>query len=139
MVEMAVILPLLLLLLGGAVDFSRSLADRAAIVEVARTSARAACRTWVVNETAIKAQATRAVERYLGAAGYDPVDFQTDVRILDLDLSGTRYTKGVEVKVTALAPLRPLHFLPGSLSATISGAGFYRLENAHVWIKETEG
>ncbi len=135
---MLVVLPLLLLVLGGAVDFSRSLADRAGIIEIARTTARAASRSWVIDQDRIAKNAERAVERYLREVGYDLAHFTTDVQLLELPLGGNRYTMGVRVTVTAQASLRPYHFLPGPLLPTTSGTGFYRLENARVLIKESE-
>ena len=115
-VETLMVLPLLLAVLGGIVDFSRSLADRAAILEIARTVGRVAWPSWSIDESRIAAKATRTVTKCLDAAGYDPGVFRTQVRVHDLPLGGNRYTKRVTVTVTALASLRPYHFLPGQLA-----------------------
>lgn len=134
LIELLVVLPLLLVILGGIVDFSRSIDDRAALTEIARITARAASRTWVLDETSIGQEVGPSVDAYLDAAGYDSNLVQTQVRLLDLSLSGHRYTKGVDVTITALNPPRPYHFLPIGLLPPLTGRAFCRLENAPVTI-----
>lgn len=134
--EFVVVLPLLLIILGGVTDVSRALTDRAETVEMARTIGRACSRTWVINEPRVAARAEEALTRYLAAAGYDRGRFQLQARLLDLNLGGSRYTKAVEITVSE--DHRGFHFLPRWFEIPLAGRSVYRLENAHVEIRESE-
>lgn len=136
--EMVVVLPLLLLILGGVVDLSSSLADREVVVEVARTAGRVASRTWPAETSRVESSARTAAEHSLSAIGYRPEQFETVARIRELILGGNRYTLGVEVTVRAREARRRSYFLPGSLAPALSGSSFYRLENARVEIRDRD-
>ena len=129
-VEFVIVVPLLVLLLGGIVDYGAAVSDRAAIVEAARVGAREAAHSFDPQDTATITQKARdVVGRVLSGAGYDPSRYQTAVSIVDFPLGDGTAAKAVQVTVSADAGLRSFMFLP-SRSVRETASSTYRLEFA---------
>lgn len=129
MVEFAIVVPILLVLVMGIIDFGRMLAVAASLSSAVREGARQAAASSNLNEvaqvTAVKERVTRAFDPFGGAAigaanggtiAVTTPDANGDVSVT---VSGYRY-----------APITPIAALMGLRTVTFSRTATFRWERA---------
>lgn len=126
LVELAIALPILLLLVLGVVEFARAWNIKQAITDAAREGARIAA---VFNETTTQAQVEDAVEQSISHAGFDP-----SVAVIDSPADPTALNTGDWVVVRIEYPytfsvIRGLmNWVGGEAQITLRAASRFRKE-----------
>ena len=114
-VEMALVLPVLILLVGGIIDLGRAFMTEILVTNAAREGTRVAT---VVRDPADLGQVTT---RAATAAGLAPPVVPTVTITPSTGCTATGYTGNVTVKVSAPFEWVFLGALPGSLPTSLSG------------------
>ena len=98
-VEFAIVLPILVLLVSGIIEFSLALYDKAVITNASREGARAGIVSQDprVDDASIKGVVKRYCSNYL-------VTFGAHTAVTDGDISITRDASGVDLTVTVMYP-----------------------------------
>jgi Flp pilus assembly protein TadG len=127
LLEMVVVLPLFVILLGCIMDFGRSVNDRALLQEASKAGARAAAGEANTSQSAIEARARGVVGQFLTAAGYDPARCRVDVQQVSVLVGTTKVMPCVRVTVTADAGLSLAFILPDAV-ARVAESSTFRIE-----------
>jgi Flp pilus assembly protein TadG len=120
LVEFAIVLPVLLLLVFGIIDFGRALSAQNSITAAVHDGARlAAVQYPVVNAQAVK----DSVRRFLAPLGIAP-----DVIVRETPSHGAPESITVEVRRYPFRPITPLASVLGMSTIPISASATFRWE-----------